>query len=139
MGASLYPQHQKEVSGLERTKKLKTVLSANKVMCTVFWDAREVIWQEYLHKGTTVNAERYCEMLKNLRKAIKRKRPGLLMEGVILLQDNAHLYCSNVTSELLQQFRWDIFRHPSLFARSCSIQFCNFSSPQGRAWWEKVF
>ncbi len=65
-------------------KKFKTVLSSNKVMCTVFWDAKGIIWQEYLLKRTTINAERYCKTLKNLRKAVKRKRRGLLTEGVML-------------------------------------------------------
>ncbi len=84
------------------SKKFKTVLLANKVVCTVFWDGKGVIWQEYLLKGATINVERYCETLKNLRKAIKRKRPGLLMEGAILLHDDAHPHSANVTQELLQ-------------------------------------
>ncbi len=88
-------------------KKFKTVLLGNKVMCTVFWDAEGVIWQEYLLKGTTINVKRYCEMIKNLCKAIKRKRPGLLMNEVILLHDNARLHSANVTQKLSQQFQWD--------------------------------
>ncbi len=71
---------------------------------------RRVIWQEYLLKCTTINVERYCETL--LRKAIKRKRLGLLMEGVILLHDNARPRSANITRALLQQFQWDVFRHP---------------------------
>ncbi len=76
-------------------KKFKTVLSANKVMCTGFWDVKGVM--EYFLKGTTINVERYCEMLKNLCKVVKRKRLGLLMEGVILLQDNVRPHSANVT------------------------------------------
>ncbi len=89
MSAPLHLRHQKEVDGLERTqitiakKKFKTVLSANKVMCTVFRDAKGITWKEYLLKGTTINAERYCERLKNLCKAIKKR--------VILLHDNAQM------------------------------------------------
>jgi hypothetical protein len=36
-----------------------------------------------------VNADSYCNILRNLRKAIQRKRPGLLTKGVLLLHDNA--------------------------------------------------
>ncbi len=53
-----------------------------------------------------------CEMLKNLRKAIKRKRPDLLIKGVIQLHDNAPPHNVNVTQEILQQFQWNVFRHP---------------------------
>ncbi len=84
MGASLHPPlpphtHTKKKSIVWKEpeepspKKFKTVLSANKVVCTVFCDAKWVIWQEYLLRSTTNNAERYCEMLKNLYKAIRRK------------------------------------------------------------------
>ncbi len=53
-------------------KKFETTLSAGKVMCTVFWDSRGVILQEYLSRGETINAVRYCETLKKLREAIKK-------------------------------------------------------------------
>ncbi len=77
-----------------------------------FGDAKRVIWQEYLLKGATINTERYRKIIKNLRKTIKRKRLGLLIEGVILLHDNVQPHSANVTQELLQQFQWDAFRHP---------------------------
>ncbi len=35
------------------------------------------------------------------------------MERVILLHDNARPHSANITQELLQQFQWDVFRHPS--------------------------
>ncbi len=94
------------------SKKFKTVLSTNKVVCMFFWNAKRVIRLEYLLEGTTISAERYCEMLKNLRKVIKRKGPGLLTKGVILMHNNARSHSVNVTQELLQLFRWDVFRHP---------------------------
>ncbi len=46
----------------------------------------------------------HSHSLKNLCKAIKRMRPGLLREGVILLHDNARLHSANVTQKLFQQF-----------------------------------
>ncbi len=106
-------------------------MSANEVMCTVLFDAKVIIWQEYLLKDTTINMERYCETLKNLRKAIKRKRPGLLIEGVILLHDNACSHNKNVTQELLQQISMGHIQI-ALLPRPRSIQFCTFR-------WEKVF
>lgn len=94
-------------------KKFKTVPSAGKVMCTVFWNAKGVILQEYLEPGTTITAERYCQTLHNLRKAIKNKRPGLLSKGVLLFHDNARPHSAKVTTDLLTAFKWDVFSHPA--------------------------
>ncbi len=109
MGASLHPSNKRKSMVLKEpeepsVKKFKTVSSANKVICTVFLGCKRVIWQEYLLKGTTINVERYCEMIKNLHKAIKRKRSGLLMKGVILLHDNEHPLSANVTQSFRSNF-----------------------------------
>ena len=40
-------------------KKAKTVLSAGKVMATVFWDLQGVIYIDYLEKGKTVTEPNY--------------------------------------------------------------------------------
>ena len=42
--------------GERAPKKAKTVLSAGKVMATVFWDSQGVIYIDYLEKGKTVTA-----------------------------------------------------------------------------------
>ncbi|GBP00756.1 Histone-lysine N-methyltransferase SETMAR [Eumeta japonica] len=44
-------------------KKAKQSLSANKVMATVFWDARGVIHIDYLEKGKTITGEYYSKLL----------------------------------------------------------------------------
>ena len=43
----------------------------------------------YLQKGQTINGEYYVNLLMQLRKAIKSKRPGKLTKGVLFHQDNA--------------------------------------------------
>lgn len=67
---------------------------------------------DYLERGNTINAQRYCEVLKKLRSAIKRKRPHLLSKGVLLMHDNARPHSARQTQDLLGQFNWDIFPHP---------------------------
>ncbi|GBN25991.1 hypothetical protein AVEN_253102-1, partial [Araneus ventricosus] len=42
--------------------------------------------------------------------AIRRKRPGMLSDGVILLHDNTHI--SRKTQELLQKFKWEVWSPP---------------------------
>lgn len=96
----------------EAPKKAKVILSAGKIMATVFWDARGILLIEFLGKGETINAERYCETLTKLRAAIKRKRPGLLTRNPLLLHDNARPHAAGVTQDLLTSFTWDVFPHP---------------------------
>ncbi|GBN77026.1 hypothetical protein AVEN_202702-1 [Araneus ventricosus] len=44
-------------------KKFKTTLSAHKIMCTVFWDRQGILLVDFLPRGETINAVRYCETL----------------------------------------------------------------------------
>ncbi|GFO27037.1 histone-lysine N-methyltransferase SETMAR [Plakobranchus ocellatus] len=64
------------------TKKFKVEQLATKMMATVFWDSRGIIFLDTLPKGESVNADRYCETLDQLRHAVRRKR--LLRSGVVL-------------------------------------------------------
>ncbi|GFW27141.1 histone-lysine N-methyltransferase SETMAR [Trichonephila clavipes] len=75
-------------------------------MPTVFWDTSGVILIEYQKRGHTINASRYSAPLAKLREAIRRKRSGLLTEGVILLYDIVTPRTSRQTQELLRKFRW---------------------------------
>ena len=83
-----------------------------KVMATVFWDMTGVILIEYLERGHTINADRYCATLTKLREAILRKRPGLPSKGVILRHDDARSHTIRQTQELLQMLKWEVWNHP---------------------------
>lgn len=93
-------------------KKFKTVISSRKIMASVFWDRKGILLIEFLPQGETVNALRYCETLKKLRRAIQNKRRGMLTKGVCLLHDNARPHTAHVTTQLLGSFSWDILDHP---------------------------
>ena len=77
--------------GPPRPKKFKTQPSAGKVMTTVFWDAKGVIMLDFLPKRSTVNKVNYANLLDQLRTAIREKRRGKLLNGVLLQQDNARV------------------------------------------------
>ena len=47
-------------------KKAKVVSSAGKVMVSVFWDAKGVVFVDYLEKGQTINGEYYSNLLRQL-------------------------------------------------------------------------
>ncbi|UYV76915.1 hypothetical protein LAZ67_14002389 [Cordylochernes scorpioides] len=93
-------------------KKAKVTISAGKVMAIVIWDCKSVLLVDYLPPNTMVNAARYCEVLTELRAAIKRKRPGLLSRKVLLVHDNARPHAARTTQTLLENFKWEIFTHP---------------------------
>ena len=58
-------------------KKAKVIPSAGKVMATVFWDAKGIIFIDYLAKGKTINGEYYANLLQQLNDEIAKKRPHL--------------------------------------------------------------
>lgn len=61
-------------SGSPTKTKFKQILSTRKVLCTVFWDRKGILLIKFLARGETVNAERYCATLQNLRRTIQNKR-----------------------------------------------------------------
>ncbi|KAJ4445317.1 hypothetical protein ANN_07122 [Periplaneta americana] len=99
-------------SSPKKPRKFKQTLSTQKVMATVFWDRKGDLLLYFMPKGTTINANRYCETLRKLQRAIQNKRRGMLSRGVVLLHDNARLHTAASTRELLDQFGWEIFDHP---------------------------
>ncbi|KAJ4428773.1 hypothetical protein ANN_25766 [Periplaneta americana] len=99
-------------SSPKKPRKFKQTLSTQKVMATVFWDRKGVLLLDFMPKGTTINANRYCETLRKLRRAFQNKRRGKLSRGVVLLHDNARPHTAASTRELLDQFGWEIFDHP---------------------------
>lgn len=95
-----------------KPRKFKQTLSAGKIMASVFWDRKGILLCEFMPRGTTINADRYCETLKRLRRAIQNKRRGMLTKGVRFHQDNARPHTARVTNALLQQFGWENVLHP---------------------------
>ena len=70
--------------GFPRPKKFKTQPSADKVMATVFWDAKGVIMLDILSKRSTITGVYYANLLDQLRTAIREKLRGKLSKGVLL-------------------------------------------------------
>ncbi|KAJ4439546.1 hypothetical protein ANN_07670 [Periplaneta americana] len=99
-------------SGSPVRTKFKQTLSVRKVMCTVFWDRKGILLIDFLPRGETVDADRYCETLRKLRRDIQNKRRGMLTTGVVLLHDNARPHMARRTAAVLTEFGWKLFVHP---------------------------
>ncbi|GFO16243.1 histone-lysine N-methyltransferase SETMAR [Plakobranchus ocellatus] len=63
--------------------------------------------------GSVYQCCRYCSTLDRLKEKIRRKRPGLLTRGVVLLHDNATPHSANLTQQCLQRYGWEILPHPA--------------------------
>jgi hypothetical protein len=53
-------------------------------MLAVFWDFHGVLLAHFQNRGENVNSASYCEVLLKLHDAVRRKRPGQLVRGVLL-------------------------------------------------------
>jgi transposase len=82
-------------------------------MATVLWDRKGVMMVEFMQQGTTITSQVYSEALKKLRRAIRKKRRGTLISGVVLLHDNARPHTAARTRSLLAHLNWELFDHPS--------------------------
>ncbi|UYV74621.1 hypothetical protein LAZ67_12000310 [Cordylochernes scorpioides] len=85
-----------------RPKKARQVRSNVKVLLTVFFDCRGVVHHEFLPQGRTVNKEYYLQVVRNLREAIRQKRPDLWKyKNWLLHHDNAPAHTSLLVRDLL--------------------------------------
>ncbi|UYV69385.1 hypothetical protein LAZ67_6003399 [Cordylochernes scorpioides] len=68
---------------------------------------------DFMRRGITIHSNRYCETLKQLRRAIQNKRRGMLTKGVRFHHDNARPHTDCQTTALNEEFGWELVSHPS--------------------------
>ena len=98
--------------GESAPKKAKTVLSAGKVMATIFWDAHGIILIHYLQKRKTITGEYYASLLDRFDGILKKKRPHLTKKKVLFHHDNAPAHTSAIATAKLFDLRYEILLHP---------------------------
>lgn len=98
--------------GESAPKKAKAVLSANKVMATVFWDVRGIIHIDYLQKGKTINGQYYADLLERFDDDLRKKRPHLKKKKVLFHQDNARVHTCAVAMAKFKELRYELLPHP---------------------------
>lgn len=91
----------------------KAGLHPRKVLLSIWWDRKGVIYYELLPEGKTIDSKVYCQQLTKLNLAIKNKRPELAnRRGVMFHHDNATPHTSLKTRNKLLRLGWDVLPHP---------------------------
>jgi hypothetical protein len=87
-------------TGSPSVRQFQTLPSAKKkIMFTIFWGARGVLYMEFLTKGRTVNSDSYCTTLRSLKQSIRRIRPE--RNTFLLHHDKARPHCSAQTQDAM--------------------------------------
>ena len=106
--------------------------SAGKVMATVFWDARGIIYTNYLEKGQTITGVYYAPLLHRLSEEIKKKR--LYLKKILLNQDNARAHTCAISMVKIMELKFESLQHPPDLATSDFF----FISKLGKMTWRTL-
>lgn len=93
-------------------KRPKTQQSAGKVLASVFWDAKGIIFIDYLEDGRTINADYYVALLDRLNEDLKKKRKVTQRKTILFLHDNAPAHKSYKATTKLEQLGYELILHP---------------------------
>ena len=83
--------------------ELKNDLHPKKVMLSIWWHSKCIIYYELLRPNTTIDSKLYCEQLQNLKVALQANCSE--RRKVRLLHDNAKPHTSKITRQKLEEFR----------------------------------
>ena len=85
----------------------KNGLYPKKVMLTVWWDVKGIIYWELLPDGCTVTADLYCQQLDHVAQKLKDKQDRLYF-----LYDNARPHVAKSTREKSLELGWITIPYP---------------------------
>ena len=88
----------------------KAEMHQRKVMLSVWWDSKGIVYWELLPQNVTVTSQVYCTQLDRLATSFAQKRPNV--SHVRFLHDNARPHTARGTREKLLELGWEILVHP---------------------------
>ena len=78
-------------------------------MLCIWWDWKGVLHYELLLVNQTINSNKYCSQLDQLKAALDEKRQELVNRKCIIFhQDSARLRVSLMTRQKLLQLGWEV-------------------------------
>ena len=98
-------------------------------MLCKWWDWKGVLYYELLPENQTINSNKYCSQLDQMKAALDEKCPELInRQHIIFHQDNARPCVSLMTRQSLLQFGWEVLIHPSYSPNIAPLDFHLFWS-----------
>ena len=95
-----------------RQVQFKVGPSAKKVMAIIFWDAKGIIYIEYIVDGGTVTGARFANSVRKFKEAVLKKRRGKVRAGLVLHMDNAPVHTSHVAQAASRESGIELLPHP---------------------------
>ena len=90
----------------------KASLHPKKIMLCVWWEWKGVICYEILPENQTINSNKYCSQLDQLKAALDKKCPELVNRKCKIFHlDNSRLHVSLTIRKKLLELGWDILIH----------------------------
>jgi len=118
-----------------KPKKAKITFSAGKVMATIFWESKGVLYVDFLTERCTINAKYYSALLEGPVKAAIRNKRKSAQTSVSFLQDNARPHVAARTVDTIQKMKWNFLPH---IVRTLLPQTIASLAPKGASGQKKV-
>ncbi|XP_046662648.1 histone-lysine N-methyltransferase SETMAR-like [Homalodisca vitripennis] len=96
----------------ECTKEVKTVLSAGKVMATVFWESQGIILIIILKKVDPATGPYYAALLDRMKQELTEKHARLAWKKVLFYQDNTPARTAAITMAKVLDMGFKLVPHP---------------------------
>ena len=93
----------------------RSSMTTSKQLSIVFWDAKGLIYFETLPRNSTITAEKYCQVLDNLKEALflnRRRNAVMGLNNFHFLQDNARPHTAAITQTKLVELGFHVLPHP---------------------------
>ena len=101
-----------EIVGQAKWTTTKAGLHPKKVTLCIWWDWKGVLYYELLPENQTINFNKYCSQLDQLKATFDEMCPELVnRKRIIFHQDNARLHVSLMTRQKLLQPGWEVLIH----------------------------
>ena len=80
----------------------------------IWWNWKGALYYELLPENQTINSNKYCSQLDQLKAALNKKCPELVnRKRIIFHQDNARPHVSLMTRQKLLKLSWEALIHPA--------------------------
>lgn len=98
-----------------RPQRPKLSPRGDKVMLTVWWDAKGIILLDYWRKSDKIsyNQYDYQGLIRKVRNLLPRVRRGMMKAGPLVLIDNASIHTAGDTDECIRECGFEKINFPS--------------------------